>query len=266
MEKKKFELSFEKSQKIKQNKLHSLVLQEEIDYLKDIEKDKIQIDTLYSCETGEDIECKLILRSTAKCDISLDDISLKLVDKNNKSLLYIKKNLSYIGIIKPYTATPFSMIIPKDKLKNKHIDYTKCKILFKDDLTIYESVKLPVSHVDKDIDILDVRSIERYVDSMRPMKKNTWEFKHFKTLKEKDEDAISTIFLVKNAKDKDLEMTDIVLRLKDRIGLVMGKLNRENINIKVPKESVAAFKVKFYRENINVYDVNNLLACTLEME
>lgn len=261
----KFNINLIGGKNIKEKRLQTLILQEEVKKLPQMGPDQLHIDTLYMHDMGDTIECKIMLRSTVKAPINLSDVKFIMKDENKNKITDFAINLNFLGSIPQYSATPFSIDVKKDKLNLEGIDIKKCKLSFATNVGAHMSTNLELGYTQENIDVLHLRAIERHIDSLPPMKNDTWEVEQFKVFKEENEEALSVIFLVKNAYERAFTIENPDFRLKDSMGITMAQKTIEKLPQDVKGGTIGAFKVTFKGEDLVLKDFNELLYGTLEI-
>lgn len=263
MSKFKFNINLIGGRTLKEKKLKTLILQEEVRKLPEMEMDQLKMDTLYMHDMGDEVECKLMLRSTVKAPLTLSDMKFIMKDENENVISNITVNLSFLGTIDQYSATPVSLNIRKENLNLEGVDLKKCKLVFAENIGAHTSTSLTLDYVDETIDVLHVRAIERHISAMEPMKKETWGLEQFKIIKEED-DSISVIFLLKNAFDRGFSIDGPVVRLRDSMGITMASKMVEKLG-EVKSGTVGAFKVNFKDDEIILKNTEELLYGKLDI-
>ncbi|SFA81160.1 SLAP domain-containing protein [Clostridium frigidicarnis] len=263
MSKFKFNINLTGGRTLKEKKLKTLILQEEVRKLPEMEMDQLKMDTLYIHDMGDEIECKLMLRSTVKAPLTLSDMKFIMKDENENVITNMTINLNFLGTIDQYSATPVTLTVNKKNLNLEGIDLRKCKLVFAENIGAHTSTSLTLDHVDETIDVLHVRAIERHISAMEPMKKETWGLEQFKVVKEED-DSVSVIFLLKNAFDKGFTIDKPVVRLKDSMGITMASTTVDKLG-EVKSGTVGAFKVNFKDEDIILKNTDELLYGKLDI-
>ncbi|MEW8955363.1 SLAP domain-containing protein [Clostridium sp.] len=261
MENIKFNINLLDKSNSKNSKLQGLIMKEEIRKLPPMEKGEIRIDTLYIYDIGEKLECKLVVRSAMNQKLNLKDIEFLMMDGEEEVGKCIA-NLDSLGELPIYSATPFSIIIGKESFNLEGREVKNCSLVFSSRLTSYESKKLTLGYVDEEIDVLTLRAIEREVESMPPMKLNTYEVIPHKVYNE-EEDTISAVFLLANSLDKPLSLGGLSFRLINTLNMTLAEKTVESFDASVEEHTIGAFKVKFNREEINLYNLDELLTCRL---
>lgn len=265
MSKFKFNINIIGGKTLKEKKLQTLILQEEVRKLPEMEIDQLHIDTLYMHDMGDTIECKIMLRSTVKAPINLSDMKFIMKDENGNKLTEFTINLNFLGSIPQYSATPFSINITKNNLDLDGIDIKKCKLSFSTNVDAHMSTNLELGYVEENIDVLHLRAIERHINSLPPMKNETWKVEQFKVFKEENEEALSVIFLVKNAYERAFTIENPDFRLKDSMGITMAQKTIEKLPKDVKGGTIGAFKVTFKGEELILKNFDELLYGTLEI-
>lgn len=261
----KFNINLIGGKNIKEKRLQTLILQEEVKKLPQMGPDQLHIDTLYMHDMGDAIECKIMLRSTVKAAVNLSDVKFIMKDENKNKITEFVMNLDFLGSVPKYSATPFSLNIKKSELNLENVDIKKCNLFFSKDVDAHMSTSLKIGYVEENIDVLHLRAIERHTDSLPPMKNDTWEVEQFKVFKEENEEALSVIFLVKNAYERAFTIENPDFRLKDSMGITMAQKTIEKLPEDVKGGTIGAFKVTFKGEDLVLKDFNELLYGTLEI-
>jgi SLAP domain-containing protein len=244
------------------SELEIKILKEEINDLPPLDKDRIDIQTLYLYDIGEVVESKIIIRNSTNRTVFLEKLNFILIDNEEKILGQQLIGLDFLGEIPAYSYTPATISLDKIKFNLDNKNLSECKIIIYDKLKGMYSQKIILGYLDDSLDEVNKRLFEKLVDEFPPMKLNTFEIKYPRVIIA--EGKVSVPVLVFSGYTQEFTIQNLKIRFQDNLNLVKAYKEIKELPVKVQPFTANVYNFIFEPEEIYC-DIEDLRICRVSI-
>lgn len=242
--------------------LREQVLMEEIAALPEMPDNSIQITSLYIMDMGEELELNGIIRSTISRDVNLQIIPI-VIQHKEENLGSDNVNFGFLGLLPPFSATPFTVKLDKSKYNLEGVELTECKAVFNSALQAYSSNKCKLQGMDEGFEVLEQRIFEELVEKHPPVRTVDVEV-HPSDIYVKDSEAYFAL-TVYNGTPSEAELGNVRVEAMNVMKLPLAKKSIEKLPVKVAASSAYVFKIAFNKEDLYTDSFDNLRLCKIKL-
>jgi SLAP domain-containing protein len=250
-----FKISYSPKEEGMVSKLAEQLYYEDLNLLNNIKENSIEFRTMYIYDILDSVEVKVFIINSTEQNINFKYLNLSIVNEDNETIARENIGLMDAGEIPPMNVRPYSIYFSKNNLTNGKKINDKCKL--KVDIDREEkhfSEKTILNYMDDNIEIYEKRIIEKYIDDMDPIIKNTFRIEPYKSATDNEGNAYS-IIIITNGYSKDISLGEFTIIYKDHIGIIQATKKVSNLPQIIGK-TTSVFKIIIKPEDILKDDFN----------
>ncbi len=220
------------------------MLSDELAELPPLKEGEVSINGIYAYDMGDKLEVNVYIRNGISKEVSLNLVSLVIVDKNNKVLARQMFNMSDVGIIPSMGGRPSKIYFDKENIFVDKISEDDWKIKFENSVEIVKTVKVEYEEFPKQLSSEVRNEFEEFLRAKSLI--NLGEVKILTYgIKKENDGSISIILVICNGADRSIKLNTLPITVLDEEDKFVagGVFDIENI-------SVNPFKARVYNFNL----------------
>jgi len=233
-------------------------LKEELDEMPPLEDGQVAINGVYTFDMGDKIEVSVYLRNGSSKQINFNKVPLLIVNENGGVLAKQIMDMTDLGILPPFSASPYKIYFDKTNVFVDTISKDDWKIQFEQSISTVNTIKVEFEGFPGEVHHELEGAFTKFLNKLPLIKAGDVNIEVFKTLKCMD-NSISIVFIIRNGCDTIVKLERLPIVVRDEQGEVVarGIFDVENVNVNPHKAKVYDFTItEDYIVNKN-YDINN---------
>ncbi|APM40340.1 SLAP domain-containing protein [Clostridium kluyveri] len=214
------------------------ILQEEIEELLPIEKDDVNISTIYVFEQSEELEAKVYFRNGLSQNINFEYVPLILLNSEDEEIGRNVFDLREMGDLPSCTARPWKIYFKKSEIHMDKFTPNKCRVIFDRALKAVNYANIEYEKILEELIKFKPR-FESFLQELPKIEKGQLAISTFNISLNVNSNIYVTL-VIRNSSDKSIKVEQIPVTLKDEDDniIVSGKFNLKEFIIKPIKARI----------------------------
>lgn len=214
------------------------LMQEEIQDLAPIEKDDINISTIYVFEQQEELEAKVYFRNGLSQNINFEYVPLILLNSNGEEIARSIFDLREMGDLPSCTARPWKIHFKKSEVHMDKFTPNGCRVIFDGSLKAVNYANIEYEEIPEDL--VEFKShFESFLKELPKIEKEQMSISTFNISLDVHGKILVTL-VIRNSGNRDIRLEQIPLTIKDENNdiIVSGKFNLKEFTVKPMKAKI----------------------------
>lgn len=253
----KIELSLNDIDKNVMSKVQKEYLKDELDELKPMHKNDVNISPVYFDYNHGDLEVKVFIRNAFTRTINFDKIPLVISDKEGNVVARKMFDLKKLGNIEPNTGKPCKLFFEEEYILKKDFDCENLTIGFDKMLKSFESVDTKIENLPQGLDFAERNKYDVFLQKLNKLQKDSVGMSAVE-INNMNNGDIAVSIIIRNGYKKDVSIENIPVTLFDKNNVIVAQGIFKSKIFKVKAISASLYRLIFKADEITneSYDIS----------
>lgn len=253
----KIELDLNEVDKSVMSNVQKQYLKDELNELKLIHKNDVDISPVYFNYSNGVLEVKVFIRNAFERAVNFDKIPFIITDKDGNAVAHKVFDLREVGDIGPNTAKPYKLFFEDEFIINKDFDCENLKIGFESEIKCFNGIETKIDNLPEDLSLAERDKYNAFLKKLARLEKDTLSMSAVE-LVNYDNGDIGIVVILRNGYSKDINVENIPIMLFDKNNTVVASGVFKSMSFKVKRLSASLYNLIFKSDEItnDDYDIS----------
>lgn len=234
-------LALNETDNVVMSDLQKQYLKSELDELRSMNKDSVDISPVYFNYSNNCLEVKVFIRNSFSRAINFDKISFRVDDKEGNLVAKKVFDLKNLGNVEPNTAKPYKLFFTDEDIVKKDFDCENLIIGFDKDVNCFQNVDVKIGNLPKELSFAEQDKYNEFLSKLPRLQKDTITISAVDLIKYED-GGMAIIIVIRNGYSRGIAVQNVPITILDKNNEVVASCKFKNTTFNVKASSASMYR------------------------